>query len=191
MRRFLRALLLLAMLAVVGASLAAMYLLPGVHLAEGARRVLPCDELPGRAIPSLGSRHLSYLGERHEAYNSVPPTSGPHMPWLISGGVYRRPIPREYQVHLLEHGKVLVQYPVGASEELRTALERFARRRSDVVVTAPDPEVSGGVALTAWQRLELLPAYDSERVQRFVDALAGRYDHGWAGDAGDCVHDGS
>ena len=91
MRRLVRYLLAATMLAIVGFGLAAMYLLPGVQLAEGVRRVYPCDHLPGRAVPSLGARHLSYLGERHGPYNSVPPTSGPHMPWLISPGVYDDP----------------------------------------------------------------------------------------------------
>lgn len=109
------------------------------------------------------------------------------MPWLISSGVYDNPIPPEYQVHLLEHGKVLVQYPAAASKSTRTDIERFARRRSDFVVAAPSRDVRRGVALTAWQRIELLPEYDASRVQRFVDALAGRYIHGGASD---CVKEG-
>jgi hypothetical protein len=182
-----RYLVLAAMLAIVGLGLASMYMLPGVHLAEGSRAARPCHELPGRAVPSLGAYHLSYLGERHVAYNSSPPTSGPHMPWIISGGVYREPIPDEYQVHLLEHGKVLVQYPTDLSAGARASFEHFARRYSDVVVTAPDPDVRSGVALTAWQRIELLPEYDADRIQRFVDALAGRYDHGWSDGASACM----
>jgi hypothetical protein len=78
----------------------------------------------------------------------------------------------------LEHGKVLVQYPEATSATTRSLLERIARRRSDVVVVAPSRAVERGVALTAWQRIETLPAYTAERIQRFVDALAGRYDHG-------------
>ena len=189
MRRLVRYLLAATMLAIVGFGLAAMYLLPGVQLAEGVRRVYPCDQLPGRAVPSLGARHLSYLGERHGPYNSVPPTSGPHMPWLISPGVYDATIPDEYQVHLLEHGKVLIQYPEAMSATTSRLLERFGRRRSDVVVVAPSRAVERGVALTAWQRIETLPAYAPERIQRFVDALAGRYDHGWSAHASDCVGD--
>jgi Protein of unknown function (DUF3105) len=128
----------------------------------------------------------TYLGEAHGAYNSSPPTSGPHMPWIISTGVYRSPVPEEYQIHLLEHGHVLVRYPTAAPAQIRTELERFARRRPDVVV-APSGEVDRGVALTAWQRIELLRAYDERRVERFIDALARRYNHGWADGASDCL----
>jgi hypothetical protein len=178
---------LAVLLAVVGSGLAAMEMLPGVHLAEGSRTARPCDELPGKAVPSLGASHLPYLGASHVAYNSSPPTSGPHMPWLIGSGVYGTTIPPEYQVHLLEHGKVLIQYPAGAPSSTRKAIERIARRRSDVVVSAPSRDVRRGVALTAWQRIQLLPRFDGSRVGHFVDALAGRYSHGWSAGADDCV----
>ena len=180
---------LAALLAIVGTGLASMEMLPGVRLAEGSRAVRACDELPGKPVSSLGAPHLSYLGAGHVAYNSSPPTSGPHMPWLIGSGVYATMIPPEYQVHLLEHGKVLIQYPTGASSSTRKAIEHIARRRSDIVVAAPNRDVRSGVALTAWQRIEILPQYDSRRVAHFVDALAGRYNHGWSAGADDCGAD--
>jgi hypothetical protein len=186
-RRATRYLTFTAMFGVVATGLVATNLVPGAQLAELSGRARACVELPGRAVPSQGERHLSYLGEEHDAYNSSPPTSGPHMPWIISTGVYRSPVPEEYQIHLLEHGNVLVQYPTGAPAQIRTELERFARRRSDVVV-APNDEVDRGVALSAWQRIELLREYDERRVERFISALARRYDHGWADGASDCLN---
>ena len=171
----------------VGWAMALLGMVPGVTLAGATREPVPCDRLPGRAVPSLGADHLSYLGEPHEPYNSRPPTSGPHMPWIISGGVFRRPVADEYQVHLLEHGKVLVQYPVGAPAATARRLEGFARRYPDKTVVAPSAHVPAGVALTAWQRIDLLPGYDERRIVHFIDALAGRYDHGWAKGAGDCA----
>jgi hypothetical protein len=186
-RRVTRYLAVTAMIVIVGAGLVAMSMVPGVHLADVSGRVRPCGDLPGRAVPSQGAQHLSYLGKRHVQYSSSPPTSGPHMPWLISAGVYRAPIPPEYQVHLLEHGKVLVQYPTGAPRSARTEFERFARRRPDAVVVAPSSAVRVGVALTAWQRIDFLPKYDRHRIEDFVDGLAGRYNHGWSHHASDCV----
>jgi hypothetical protein len=183
-----RYLAIAAMVVVVGGGLVAMSMVPGIHFADGSSRVHPCADLPGRGVRTQGARHLSYLGEHHAPYNSSPPTSGPHMPWLISAGVYGARIPREYQVHLLEHGKVLVQYPAGATTTAaRRQLERFARERPDVVVVAPSDDLHSGVALTAWQRIDLLPEYDRHRIQNFVDALARRYDHGWSGSAYDCL----
>jgi hypothetical protein len=60
-----------------------------------------------------------------------------------------------------------------------------------VVVVAPSDAVDRGVALTAWQRIELLPEYDERRVERFISALARRYNHGWADGASDCLNGGA
>jgi hypothetical protein len=162
-------------------------LIPGVHLPVATPRVLPCSALPGQAEPPEGRSHLPYLGAPHAPYRTEPPTSGPHLPWIIATGVYRAAIPEELQVHLLEHGNVLVQYPVDAPERLRQQLEAIVRMRPDKVVVAPYPKLRGGVALTAWQRLELLPGYDRPAIERFVTALAGRYDHGWVSGADACI----
>jgi Protein of unknown function (DUF3105) len=187
MRRVAHFVRLAAMLAIVGFGLASMQLLPGVHLTAGARAVVACDKLPGRAVAGLPPRHLSYLGQTHAPYTSSPPTSGPHMPWLISPGVYDKVIPDEYQVHLLEHGKVIVQYPVDAPDAVVDAVERITQRRVHEVVSAPSRALRHGIALTAWQRIERLPRFDRDRVQAFADALAGRYSHGWSAGAADCV----
>lgn len=186
-RRVSRYLVFTTLLVILGACLVAAGLIPGVALREVSGRVLRCDDVPGHGVPTQGARHLSYLGERHVDYISVPPTSGPHMPWLISGGVYRSRIPPEFQVHLLEHGKVLIQYPVGAPAILRNRLEGFARRRPEVVVVAPNSDVHTGIAMTAWQRIDRLPRFDRRRIKHFVDALVRRYDHGWSDAATPCV----
>src|SRR2546422_553193 len=43
-------------------------------------------------------------------YNSDPPTSGPHMPYIAPWGIHTEPIPRQLQVHNLEDGGIMVQY---------------------------------------------------------------------------------
>src|SRR5687767_13035743 len=61
---------------------------------------------PGQARPIQGQQHINE-GESHVAYNSKPPTSGPH--WMITGrapvpwGIYKEPIADEAQLHNLEH----------------------------------------------------------------------------------------
>src|SRR5262249_22188526 len=67
-------------------------------------------DLPGRKMADQGNHHLQTVSDPHEPYNSDPPTSGPHLPYIAPWGVHTRPIPRELQVHNLEDGGVMVQY---------------------------------------------------------------------------------
>src|SRR5438105_12760501 len=67
-------------------------------------------DLPGAKMPDLGNLHIAEETSAHEPYNSDPPTSGPHLPYIATWGVHTRPIPRELQVHNLEDGGVMVQY---------------------------------------------------------------------------------
>jgi Protein of unknown function (DUF3105) len=148
---------------------------------------LPCSELPGRAVRTLYSPHIAYASAPHEPYNSTPPTSGPHVPWTVTPGIYRDELDEEVQVHALEHGHVLIQYGPGTGAGERASLEMFGRRHPDQVIVAPFDALSTGVALTAWGRIERLPGANPRAIERFVSALSGRYDHGWKHGARPCV----
>lgn len=90
----------------------------------------------GRDVAPLASPHI-HLGERHRPYNSTPPTSGPHWADTVGTGVYREELPEEIQVHVLEHGHILLQYaPQTPPGEVRE-LERIGRRHLRDVVVAP------------------------------------------------------
>ena len=155
-------------------------------LARDGEPTLPCSELPGRALPALDDRHIPHADADHEPYNSVPPTSGPHVPFTVAPGPYREEIDEEIQTHALEHGHVLLQYAPGTPRSQVDALEDVARRNPRHVVVAPYGRLERGIALTAWTRIERLPAVDDARVERFVDAVAGRYKHGWRDGARPC-----
>jgi len=137
----------------------------------------PC--LPGRAIEVLDSPHISPAQAPYVHYNSMPPTSGPHYAFTIATGVYTSPVPDGLTVHALEHGHVVIQYAPGATRDVVDVLSRIARRYGADVVLAPYPGLTTGIALTAWGRLELLDRPDETRMSSFVEALRGRYDHGW------------
>src|SRR5262249_59233582 len=70
----------------------------------------PARAQPGVSFPHQGNRHVMTLKETIPPYNSTPPTSGPHLPYIASWGIYTEPIPDQLQVHNLEDGGVLVQY---------------------------------------------------------------------------------
>ena len=149
----------------------------------GDRVAAPCGELPGRAVEIMEERgHVPHVDAEHAPYLSSPATSGPHLAFTVTPGAYRDALAEDIQVHALEHGHVVLQYGPGVR---RHAAESVARRFPRDVLVAPRDEP--GVVLSAWGRLERLPDYDEARVDRFVELLAGRYDHGWQDGATACA----
>jgi hypothetical protein len=129
-------------------------------------------DLPGERLPDLGNQHIQSVSDPHEPYNSDPPTSGPHLPYLAPWGVHTRPIPPQLQVHNLEDGGVLVQYNCECPEvvdKLRGIVQRYER----FVILAPYPPMKSRIALTAWTRLDRLEEFDERRIVRFIEAYRG------------------
>jgi len=146
---------------------------------------------PGQLLPSLGNAHLISPGTPHVPYNSDPPTSGPHVPWVYRWGVSKIPIPREAQVHNLEDAGVLVQYNCSSApcpdliaklEALTTNPDLLAMPRATFehgnakilrLIVAPYPTMKYKIALTAWTRLETMDDYDEARILKFIKAYIG------------------
>lgn len=152
------------------------------------------DSLPGKPVPILGNDHIERPDSPHRPYNSNPPTSGPHTPFIARWGIYRGPIPKEVQVHNLEDGGVVLNYncsrlPKGAScESMRQALEKVAagylsradqekkgrsESRFEHLLLAPYPEMDSAIALTAWGRIDKFNEFEEGRVRRFIEAFIG------------------
>jgi len=139
---------------------------------------------PGRPVPNQGQTHID-KGQQHVAYNSKPPTSGPH--WNLAGeapvnwGIYTDPIPDEAQIHNLEHGGIMIQYNCSDCPELVAQLKDFYDRyvpthklplfqNSSKIVIAPYPDMPNRIALTAWTRIDTFDNFDEERITKFIDA---------------------
>ncbi len=154
----------------------------------GSMSPLPADDtppsvaaldpsVPGRAMPIMTAAYLKHPGEPHAPYNTNPPTSGPRLHSLAEFGPHKLPVPPELQVHNLEHGGVLIQYNCPElCPDLVAKLEAVAKTREFVLV-APYPPMSTRIALTAWGRIETLDELDMTKVQRFIDAHAGKDHH--------------
>ena len=128
--------------------------------------------LPGVQFPDQGNLHVASADTQHEQYNSDPPTSGPHLPYIAPWGVHTRPIVRELQVHNLEDGGVVVQYNCECPDlvaKLKAVVDRYDRH----VILAPYPGMKQKIALTAWTRLDTLDEFDEARVTRFIEAYRG------------------
>jgi hypothetical protein len=167
----------------VGVALALIVLLVGFVLFQSFN---PANQ-PGVAARSLGNEHLTAVDDPHIPYNTVPPTSGPHMGGLWSWGISEEQIADEWQVHNLEDGGVVLQYdcPDGC-EELKTQLTIFANQvLTDPQFLSPAGNVhfilapydgiraaSGGkpIAMTAWGRYQYFDGFDREGMLAFIRA---------------------
>jgi len=131
-------------------------------------------DLPGTALPDLGNAHLQTVEEPHPPYNSDPPTSGPHLPYIAPWGIHTEPLQKELQIHNLEDGGVLVQYncPSGCAD-LVEKLKAVVQRYQDEVILAPYPGMKSRIALTAWTRIETFDQFDKARITRFIEAYRG------------------
>jgi hypothetical protein len=141
---------------------------------------------PGQPVPNLGNAHIASVDSPHAPYNSIPPTSGPHLgniaPWGISDG----PIPDESQIHNLEDGGVMVQYWCGdgtdqlsgldyqaGCPELVDQLSAIVSGYHSEVILAPYPGLDARIALTAWNRIDKFDEFDEQRIRQFINAYRG------------------
>jgi Protein of unknown function (DUF3105) len=129
-----------------------------------------------RAVRALGVESFANQGQQHlqpgqdyTAYNSKPPTSGPHSPTAAPCGVSGEPIPNTVQVHDLEHGVVMVQYRPGLDAGQVQALEALGRSYSSHVIVAPYPGLPTPVAATVWTKLMTVDRADTSKLRRFID----------------------
>lgn len=139
---------------------------------------LGADDGGGQEVPTQGNAHLQSPGSPHPPYNSIPPTSGPHVPWLAPWGVHRIPIPWEVQVHNLEDGGVILHYRCDRPcPETVAALERFVAAFPTQVIVTPERRLSSAFALTAWGRLMTAEVLDEAAFRRFIETYRGLDHH--------------
>jgi hypothetical protein len=132
--------------------------------------------------PDPGGRAHFAAGEAYDAYNSNPPTSGPHTA-TVEPGAYDTPVPKESAVHNMEHGQVVVWYNCNAGPQPRdeaacvTLLQQLAAIVTEAnnggkrVLMTPYAAMDHRIALTAWQFLDEFDEFDAQRVRTFIDTF--------------------
>lgn len=140
----------------------------GYGLVRYSRRAV--ENVPGTAIPDQGRPHVA-LGTPF-AYNSNPPTSGPHYQAPAEWGVYEQGIPDQVLIHNLEHGGIWISYRPGVASSTVEALSAIAREFGRKVVMAPRAANDTDIALAAWGRLDTFSVgeFSEDRVRAFVRA---------------------
>ena len=140
----------------------------------GALTYNTAGRAPGTVFPDQGNLHVQTLKEAIAPYNSEPPTSGPHLPYVAPWGIHTEPIPRQLQVHNLEDGGVMVQYNCPEPcPDLVAKLAAIVSSYDHQVILAPYPGMKTRIALTAWTRLDAFDEFDEKRIRRFITAYRG------------------
>ncbi len=146
----------------------------------------------GTSYPSQGHTHLTPGEPDDFVYNSNPPTSGPHREIFNDAFLSPTSLPSFVQVHLLEHGNVLLQYScvcpdvVAALGQIAMQYDKLvmppgvlqpsaadvqnAEEQGKAVIVAPYPHMKSRIALTAWTHLGTLANVDKQRIESFINA---------------------
>jgi hypothetical protein len=122
-----------------------------------------------KTFPMAGQDHIQ-ANEQPDNWNSNPPTSGDHLATPLPPGVYDNEQDMRALVHNEEHGYVVILYkgiPADQVDQLRQFVE--ARDGSKLVLAPYSGLESNGVALAAWQNLEILQRVNMDVVQAFVN----------------------
>lgn len=157
-------------------------------VAVAAALVLVQPAAPGLAVPNLGNEHIASVDQEHIAYNSRPPSSGPHLGNLAPWGEVDQQLPPELFVHNLEDGGILLAYSCGDTcpeilDGLRGTLQDFAGRNVllmpyDDIVDADGTAHSA--AAVAWNRILYFDDFSEdtqEDVEEFIRTFEGINNH--------------
>jgi hypothetical protein len=135
---------------------------------------------PGQKQADQGREHLN-PGQSFTAYNSIPPTSGPHDPTPLRPGVYGTTQRDENMVHSLEHGYVLIAYNGISDADLAKIKDIYTRLPVDEqfkekkLIIEPYPKLGQGeIAVAAWNYLDKMTGYDEARILGFIKAHIGQ-----------------
>lgn len=83
-------------------------------------------------------------------YKTVPPSSGNHNPNPADDGAYTDPPPLERLVHSLEHGRIILWYPQGAPDKVRSDLKAIFDEDPAHMIIAPLSTLNDAAAASAW-----------------------------------------
>ncbi len=129
--------------------------------------------LMGEEFPT-SAQHVP-RGEKHEAYNSNPPNSGPHWGDGVAGpGIKNSQVPDELVLHSMEHGAAVVWYkddlPASDVERIKTAFNDASGKK----IMLPRKNLDVPVALTSWGRLLKLSQIDEGKIKEFIETNSDR-----------------
>lgn len=143
-----------------------------------------------QSYPMQGNIHIGNGQVSPIAYNSIPPTSGPHYPNIVAWQLYTEPFRYEQLVHNLEDGGVIIYYQCASAcpelvEELRAIAQPYMDAGRHVVVAPNDPTIAladgakphgdmgAPIAVVAWRKILKLTQVDAQKIGQFIEAFEG------------------
>ena len=127
------------------------------------------DKSPiGEKIDDLGGMHVA-RGESHPAYNSNPPTSGPHWAGVAGPGIKIEAVPDELVLHSMEHGAAVVWYREGLEQSEVDKIKEAFNSASGKKIMLARADLDVPVALTSWGYLLKLDSIDQEKIKEFIE----------------------
>ncbi len=134
--------------------------------------IQPESKRPGEAFGNQGQQHIA-IGATHTAYNSNPPTSGPHYAQPANWGIYQNELSDENLVHNLEHGGIWISY-TGISTTTIEQIEALAKKYSNKMIVTPRSGNDSPIVLASWTRLQKLEQFDETTIVNFIKANKNR-----------------
>ena len=130
--------------------------------------------LPGDLDARPGQpAHPDVETDAHVPYNSDPPTSGPHLPYIAPWGVHTEPSRRSCRCTTWRTAAWWSSTTARGCPDLVAKLKAIVRRYPEHVILAPYPGMKTRIALTAWTRIDTFDEFDEARVKRFIKAYQG------------------
>ena len=123
---------------------------------------------PGEVYTEQGREHIA-VGSAHPAYNSNPPTSGPHYAEEATWGIYQKELPDEQLLHNLEHGGIWISY-TGIDQDTQNQLEALAKKDPDKMVVTPRAKDDAKIVVASWTRLLKLDQFNEAEIAAFINA---------------------
>ena len=110
-----------------------------------------CELVVKEAVANV-SNHSDFPDPeaKSKAWNTDPPTSGPHYGQTLIYGSYRDPVDLGRVLHNLEHGAAYILYGDKVSEETIAQLEGFYADHQNGTIVAPYAKLADKIALGAW-----------------------------------------
>lgn len=109
------------------------------------------------------------------AYNSTPPTSGPHLgAQTAPAGSQADTIPPEVYVHNLEHGQIVIHYKDLPEDEIEI-LEMLADDVYEAaLIVMPNESIDEKVVMTSWAHMQSCDKASEQVVRNFVSERCGK-----------------